>query len=65
MEERKVQIGYVGDASAYGFKEGDWVNQKVYFAVLKEMKKDRLVIPTYKAHGRFVGDKRIAMYLVP
>ena len=63
MKEKKVQIGYVGDAGDYGFKEGEWVNQKVYFAVLKEMKKDGLVIPLYKAHGVFVGDKRIEMYL--
>ena len=60
MKQRKVQISYVGDASEYGFKSGDWVNSKVFFAVLKEMKKDKLVIPTWYAQAQFEDDKMVA-----
>ena len=61
MKQRKVQINNVGDASGYGFKSGDWVNSKVFFAVLREMKKDKLVIPTWKAQAQFEDDKMVAI----
>ena len=60
MEQEKLQIGNVNDASEYGFKSGDWVNSKVFFAVLREMKKDKLVIPTWTAQAQFEGDKMVA-----
>ena len=60
MKQRKVKISNVGDASEYGFKSGDWVNSKVFFAVLREMKKDKLVIPTWTAQAQFEGDKMVA-----
>ena len=57
--ERKVKIAFVHDASDYGFKEGDWVNSKVYFAVLKEMKKEWKNIPTFQGQAEFEDGKLI------
>jgi len=59
--ERKIQIAFVHDASDYGFKEGDWVNTKVYFAVLNEMKKEGKNIPTFSCDAKFENDKMVAV----